>query len=313
MSDSLRIASLLAAGTEILYGLGVGQQVVAVSHECDWPLDACDKPRVTFSAVAANVSSKAIDDQVRDMLSAGQALYGIDEEALATLAPDLIVTQAQCDVCAVHYEDVLTLVESRPELRGARIVALNPQLLSDLFEDIRRIARAAGLVAPAESYVQALRQRVEQVRSRTCGLGLDQRPRVACIEWIEPLMLAGNWVPELIDHAGGTCDLVKSGLHSPYVHWQDVVAFDPDVVLISACGFDLARTVQEGATLRDLPGWTDLTAVRSGRVFAVDGSAYFNRSGPRLVDSLELLAHLVHPELFDEPELGRDRAWTALS
>ena len=312
MNDPPRIASLLAAGTEILYGLGLSEQVVAVSHECDWPPDACDKPRVTFSAVAASASSKAIDDQVREILSTGQPLYGIDEEVLVALAPDLIVTQAQCDVCAVRYEDVLSLVESRLELRGARVVALNPQSLSDVFGDIQRIARAAGCAA-AESYVESLRQRVEGVRRRTCGLRLDQRPPVACVEWVEPMMLAGTWVPELIDIAGGTCELVKPGLHSPYVPWQEVVRFDPGIIVIAACGFDLARTVQEAETLRKLPGWTDLTAVRSGRVFAVDGNAYFNRNGPRLVDSLELLAHLAQPDLFEAPDLGREQAWAAFS
>lgn len=310
MQHSPRIASLLAAGTEILYGLGLGHQVIAVSHECDWPREVCDRPRVTFSSVAANASSKAIDDQVRDMLSNGQPLYGIDEQALVALAPDLIVTQAQCDVCAVRYEDVLSLVEAHSELRGARIVALNPQSLSDMFGDIERIARAAGRAVAATPYVESLRQRVEQVRSRTCDLQLGERPSVACIEWIEPLMLAGNWVPELIDIAGGTYELVKPGRHSPYVPWKDVVRFDPEVVVISACGFDLVRTVQEAARLRELSGWTDLAAVRSGRVFAVDGNAYFNRSGPRLVDSLELLAHLLHPRFFDEPNQSREQVWT---
>lgn len=311
MQHSPRIASLLAAGTEILYGLGLGHQVIAVSHECDWPREACDKPRVTFSSVAANASSKTIDDQVRDMLSTGQPLYGIDEQALVALAPDLIVTQAQCDVCAVRYEDVLSVVEAHSELRGARIVALNPQSFSDVFGDIERIARAAACAVAATPYAESLRQRVEQVRSHTCDLQLGERPRVACVEWIEPLMLAGNWVPELIDIAGGTYELVKPGQHSPYVPWKDVVRFDPEVVVISACGFDLVRTVQEAARLRELSGWTDLAAVRSGRVFALDGNAYFNRSGPRLVDSLELLAHLLHPRSFDEPNQSREQVWTA--
>ena len=229
-----RIASLLASGTEILYGLGLGDCVVAVSHECDYPPSVAGKPRVTVSHVAAPTSSE-IDTQVREMLAAGQALYDIDAATLAALAPDLIVTQAQCDVCAVKYEDVLALVRDEPALRDMRVVALNPMTLADIFADIMRVGEATGAVEAAHKYLAALQNRVTAIRQKTSHLFPCDRPRVAAIEWIEPLMLAGNWMPELLELAGGVQPLNRHGHHSTYNEWQSVVDFDPQVVLVMPC------------------------------------------------------------------------------
>ncbi len=295
-----RIASLLASGTEILYGLGLGDRVVAVSHECDYPAEIAGKPRVTVSHVAA-ATSGAIDDQVRQKLAAGEPLYGIDEAQLVELAPDLIVTQAQCDVCAVKYEDVLSLVRSHVALKDTRVVALNPMTLDDIFADVLRVGDATHARPAGEVYVQNLERRVAAVRDKTILLRPDQRPRVAAVEWIDPLMLAANWMPQLIELAGGLQPLDAAGRHSTYSSWSDVVRFDPQVVLVMPCGFDLARAIAESSTLAQQPGWSELNAVQMGRVYAVDGNAYFNRSGPRIVDSLEILAGLLHPEIFGWP------------
>ena len=236
---------------------------------------------------------------------AGSPLYGLDIELLGQLKPDLIVTQQQCDVCAVRYADVVEAVANDPRLSGTRIVALDPHGLADVLTDIRRVGEAAGALAAAESCIAALQARVERIAS----LAAADRPRVVCIEWIEPLMLAANWVPELIELAGGLNGLSIGGVHSTYHAWADVIALDPQVIVVSPCGFDFDRTLVEAQVLHNWPNWPQLSAVKSGRVFAVDGNAYLNRSGPRLVDSLEILSHLLHPHLFDAPACG---GWTCI-
>ncbi len=298
----MRIASLLSSSTEMLYALGLGDRVVAVSHECDSPAEVRSKPRVTRTTIAADAPSGQIDEQVRQLTQQGLPLYEIDVPLLAELRPDLIVTQAQCDVCAVRYADVLEAVRSTPALQLARVVALNPQSLEDVLADMLRLGEATGAVATAEACVQQFRQRVAAVERRTLPVTQEQRPRVACIEWIEPLMIAGNWMPQLIELAGGRQSLAEGGRHSGYVSWHDLRRFDPQVIVVGPCGFDLRRTLVEAPQLFHLEGWSTLSAVREGRVYAVDGNAYFNRSGPRLVDSLEILAHLIHPRLFAAPE-----------
>ena len=296
-----RIASLLSAATEMLFALGLGDSVVAVSHECDWPPEANRLPRVTMSHIAAAASSAAIDSQVRELSSTGKPLYELDVELLGRLAPDLIVTQQQCDVCAVSYTDVLSAVADDPRLAGCRIVALNPQGLGDVLTDLRRVGEAAGAPAAAENCIAALETRIEAVRHRTAKLAEAERPRFVCVEWTEPLMLAANWVPEIVELAGGRNGLSIGGRHSTYHAWPDVLAYDPQVIVVSPCGFDMNRTLDEARALTHVHGWGQMTAVRTGRVYAVDGNAYLNRSGPRLVDSLEILAHLLHPSLIPAP------------
>lgn len=295
-----RIASLLASSTEILYGLGLGNRVVAVSHECDHPPEIHSKPRVTFTHIDDTATSRQIDEQVRNLSSQNAAMYQIDAGQLTALKPDLIVTQAQCDVCAVRYDDVVSLVEDTPALERTRIVALNPQTLEDLFRDIEQVGKAAGAVTMAQEYVASLRERVAAVQMKTKSLSDRQRPRVVCIEWIDPVIVAANWMPDLIEIAGGQCDLKKAGEHSGYTEWEDIIAYAPEVIVVMPCGLDLPRTIEESKVLAEFNGWTNLPAVRGNRVFAVDGNAYFNRSGPRLVDSLEILAALLQPERFSQ-------------
>ena len=306
----MRIVSLLSSGTEILFALGLGELVLAVSHECDFPPAARELPRATRSWIDSSLPSGQIDDQVKLRLAAGQPLYDLDAELICRLAPDLVVTQAQCDVCAVRHADVVDLVRARPELRSAGVVALNPQSLDDVLADIGRIGRAAEAASAAEALIESLRRRIDCIASRTAKLPEAARPRVVCIEWVEPLMAAGNWTPGLIDLAGGRSGLAVPGRHSGYISPDELSEFDPEVLLIAPCGFDLARSRQEAARLAQLPGFGELSAVKTGRAFVLDGNAYLNRSGPRLVESLEILAHLIQPQLFGPPPLAG--AWQPL-
>lgn len=293
-----RIVSLLSSATEILFAIGLGDRVVGIGHECGWPAEALDRPRVTRSWIDANLPSDQIDRLVRERMGLGLPLYEVDAERLAQLAPELIVTQAQCDVCAVRYEDVVSIVTNSPALRDSQVVALAPKSLEDIFGDILRVGEAAHASVAAESVVAALRLRVEAVRQRVAQAA---RRRTVCIEWVEPLMLAANWTPTLIELAGGEAGLVTANAHSTYVPWEQVVAYDPEVLIISPCGFDLERSRREAESLRSLPHWHSLSAVREGRVYLIDGNAYLNRSGPRIVDSLEILAHAIHPQCYSAP------------
>ncbi|MCG8583524.1 MAG: cobalamin-binding protein [Pirellulales bacterium] len=309
-----RIVSLLAASTEMLFAVGAQGQVVGVSHECNYPAAALQLPRVSTTAIDSTATSGTIDEQVKACVAAGQALYSIDRSLLESLAPDLIVTQAQCDVCAIRYEDVVDAVNECDRLRDTAVLALNPQSLSDILADCRRVGEAAGCASQAEHFVESLHKRIDTIAAKTAPLSAADRPRVAVIEWTDPPMLAANWTPELVDLAGGQCDLAVAGKHSTYVDWQQVVAFDPEVIVVTPCGFDLTRTLVEAEHLTQLDGWSNLAAVRTGRVFAVDGDAFFNRAGPRIVDSLEILAYAVHPERFDEPrQMVAGKDWQLLS
>lgn len=315
----MRIVSLLSSATEILFALGLGDEVVAISHECDYPAAAMKLPRATRSLVDSSQSSERIDQQVKALCQAGAALYEIDHELIRGLAPDLIVTQAQCDVCAVRYQDVIDFVTAEPTLRRTRVVALNPSSLQDILQDILRVGEAARALEAAQRYVCKLQMRVERVGkvagtlpAPPCGDTL--RPSVVCIEWIEPLMTAGNWTPELIELAGGRSLLAEAGRHSGCVAWDAVVDAAPEALLVAPCGFDLKRSLAEARRLWELPGFADLPAVRTSRSFVIDGNAYLNRSGPRIMDSLEILAHLIRPKLFAplDGELAEGRAWARL-
>jgi iron complex transport system substrate-binding protein len=285
-----RIASLVSSGTEILYALGLAPNVVAVSHECDWPPECRELPRVTKSNVDTAGASAAIDQQVRELMASGAPLYEIDSTALAELQPDLIVTQAQCDVCAVRYADVLATVEREPRLCDSRVLGLNPQSLAEVLDDILRVGEAAGIRDKAEAVVRQLKMRIDDVWTRAESIPALKCPRVAMIEWTDPLMLAGNWVPELVELAGGRCELTLRGQHSRYHTWDELLRFDPEVIVVCPCGFDLRRAEEEVELLSLGQGWAELAAVGAGRVYPLDGNAYFNRPGPRLVESLEWLA-----------------------
>ena len=289
----LRIVSLISSATEMLYALGLGENVVAVSHECDWPLEVAEKPRATVSNIDASRSSGEIDQQVKQRLAVGEPLYRIDGGLIASLRPDLIVTQAQCDVCAVRLDDVRAMIAQHTVLRRTRLVSLQPNRLQEIFEDIQRVGEATGRKAAADRFESELQARIDRVRHKAAAHASKHgRRRVAIIEWTDPLMLAGNWTPEMVELAGGYCPLTTAGEHSRYHDWSEVAAFDPEVIVVAPCGFDLQRSIQEARSLEQLPDWHKTPAACAGRIFALDGNAYLNRSGPRIVDTLEILAEL---------------------
>lgn len=287
----MRICSLLPGATEIAYALGLGDQIVGVTHECDYPHDAKQKRVVVRSGIdATRMSGLEIDRKVADLLQAGKGLYTIDEQALVEAAPDVILTQGLCDVCALDYNDVVKAARSLSS--PPQILSLNPHSLTDILEDILRVGAATHRESAAEVLFQDLRQRIDRVSQREP----NYRPRVVCLEWYEPLYVAGHWVPEMVALAGGYDVLARRGEPSFRVEWRSVVDSKPEVILLMPCGFDLRRTVKESTPLRALPGWNDLPSVKSGNVFALNGNAYFSRPGPRLVNGLEIVARIIHPD-----------------
>jgi iron complex transport system substrate-binding protein len=295
----MRIVSLLSSATEMLCGLGLVDQLLAVGHECDWPSEVLAKPKATASAIDSSQPSESIDRQVKERLFQGLPLYSVDAELLARLGPDLIVTQAQCDVCAVRYQDVVDAVNAIPELASTKVIALNPHTIDDVLADIAALGQVTDRISQASTWLGELRQRIAAIRHVTHPLAPDHRTRVAIIEWTQPLMLAANWTPQLLQWAGGDCPLTVQGQHSTYADWRQVAQFDPQVIIVAPCGFGLDRAIDETKKLAEARSeWATLRAVQTGRVFAMDGNAYLNRSGPRLVDTLEILARLVQPERF---------------
>ncbi|MEO8605437.1 MAG: cobalamin-binding protein [bacterium] len=287
-----RIACLLPSATEIVCALGLAERVVGVSHECDFPAEIVGRPVLTEAKLDPRGSSAAIDAQVRRLVADGLSVYRIREAELRAARPDLIVTQEQCEVCAVSFREVEAAARALLDTPVA-IVSLKPNRLDEVLDDFQRVADAAGVPDAGARLVADSRTRLERLRARLAPA--RSRPRVACIEWIEPLMVAGNWVPELVALAGGTYDMVAAGAHSPAIGWEGLVAAAPDVVIVMPCGFALSQTRSELPALTARPEWRALPAVRNGRAYAVDGNAYLNRPGPRLIDSAELLAGLIQP------------------
>jgi iron complex transport system substrate-binding protein len=302
-----RIVSLIASATEIVAALGFEDSLVGVSHECDYPpsirkLPACSSPNIDV-----NGSSREIDDRVKAVLEDALSVYRVHTDLLDELRPTVIITQTQCEVCAVSLQDVeaavCELVDSQPE-----IVALEPNSLDDVWNDIRRVANALDAHDSGEALVRSLQHRLGDVAAEVDRM--DARPSVACIEWIDPLMAAGNWVPELVSLAGGRDCLGRAGRHSSYMTWEDLAEANPDVIAIMPCGFDIKRTQQELPALTNQAGWPDLRAVRNGRVYVTDGNQYFNRPGPRLVESAEILAEILHFDRVDFDHVGS--GWSRL-
>ncbi len=287
----MRICSLLPSATEILYTLGLGDDIVAISHECDFPPAAREKPAGMRCRIEpSRMTSEEINRAVGDCMQRGESLYELDVPLLTTLRPDLIVTQELCDVCALDTKHVTAALGSLPG-RPA-VVSLHPHTITEVFADMREIGRMTMRVDEASGLIASLERRIANVRERVAG---RPRPRVACIEWFSPLMACGHWVPEQVDAAGGVEVLSGPGQPSRTIAWDDVVAARPEVVVLLPCGLPIAQARRELAGLTSRPGWGALPAVANRRVFLVDGPAYFNRSGPRLVDGIELLADLLHP------------------
>ena len=286
-----RIVSLIASGTEIVSALGFGDELVGRSHECDFPesvesLPVCSAPRINV-----HVSSLEIDQQVQAAVRDALSVYTVFVDRLDELSPTHIVTQSQCEVCAVSLNDVrdavCRMVNSQPE-----IIALEPMDLNDVYSDIVRTAEMLGDRERGTRLVGTMQSRLDEIRA---AAGREPtRPSIVCLEWLEPLMSAGNWVPELVEIAGGRVLLGTAGVHSPYFSWEDLLRVDPDVIAILPCGFDIPRTNEELHVVTRHPAWRELSAVRNGRVYVTDGNQYFNRPGPRIVESAEILFEILH-------------------
>ena len=294
----MRVVSLLPSATEILFGIGAGDQVVGVTHECDFPDEARTRPALTSSLLPAELDAAGIDRHVRARVHQGSSLYGLDDEKLAALAPDLIVTQELCAVCAVSYEIVERAVRrlSAGGQGGApEVVSLEPSSLDDVLGTITFLGELAGAQAGAAELVEALRGRIAALQARVAG---RPRERVLVLEWTDPPMSAGHWTPGLIELAGGEPVLGNPGVNSRVLSWDDIVAADPDVVIVAPCGFGLDRAQREIAALPPdaARAFGSLRAVRSARAYAMDGNAFVNRPGPRLVDTAELFAAAIAGE-----------------
>ncbi|HEU5013079.1 MAG TPA: cobalamin-binding protein [Roseiflexaceae bacterium] len=310
----MRIISLLPSATEIVYALGLGDSLVGVTHECDYPADAKTRPVVTRSVLDhSDATSAEIDHAVSNQLANGLSIYELDTALLAALQPDLILTQALCDVCAVSYDAVQHAVHDVTAQMGGiapRVLSLEPSSLHDIFQTIEIVGDLTGTTGRAAEVLADLQRRVEHVRAH--AVSVRRRPRVACLEWVDPLYGPGHWMPELVQIAGGTPGLGQARKESRQIAWSDIIAFAPEIMLIAPCGFGLERAVEE--TMQALPhraGWDALPAVRAGRVYVADGNAYFSRPGPRIVESLEMLAAFIHPETC--AGWGPREAWTTLA
>ncbi len=288
----MRIVSLQPSATEIVCELGLGKDLVAVTHECDYPPFVRALPKATRTLIPKDAPSAEIDALVRERLKGQRALYSLDLETLEALRPDLIVTQALCDVCAVAEEEVQ---DAACRLPGRpRVINLEPETLTQVLGAIRQVAEAASQPTKGADAVRALEARVQAVASRSASV--SHRPRVALLEWLVPPFSCGHWNPELVRLAGGEEVLGVAGQRSRTLTWQEVADARPEVVFVACCGFDLPRTLVDVEALSANPGWRELPAVRAGRVYVADGSHYFSRPGPRIVDSLEILAHALHPD-----------------
>jgi iron complex transport system substrate-binding protein len=291
----MRVCSLLPGATEITFALGLGDEVVGVTHECDYPAEARQKPVVVRSLIDSNrMTSLEIDRWVSERLRTKKSIYVIDEKRLREAAPDVILTQGLCDVCAIDYDEVVRASESLAH--KPKIVSLTPNCLTDVLDDVARVGEATGQSHRAERLVRELEQRISAVREQVARS--SARPRVACLEWFDPIYAAGHWVPEMVELAGGQDVLGRKGEPSTKIDWNKVVEVAPHVIVLMPCGFDVSQTLRGAPALKQLEGWRDLPAVKAGKVFAANGHAFFSRPGPRLVDGLELLAHIIHPEIF---------------
>ena len=300
----MKIVSLLPSATEIICSLGLADQLVGVTHECDYPPEVRLLPKVTQTLIPTDATSAEIDALVRERMANQRALYTLDMPQLVRLAPDLIVTQALCDVCAVAEAEVQAAACKLP---GApRVVNLEPQLLGEVLASIPQVAAAAGVPQRAGPVVAALQARIDTVVERTRKIA--SRPRVMVLEWIDPPFSSGHWTPELVEMAGGVEGLGRTGLPSETMPWENILAWRPEVLVIACCGFSVERTLEDLPILQANPGWNELPCVRNDRVYVVDGSAYFSRPGPRLVDSLEILAHALHPDVHPQPGFGEFQA-----
>jgi iron complex transport system substrate-binding protein len=290
----MRICSLLPSATEIAFALGLGDQVVAVSHECDYPPEASNRPVLTKSAIHQKIhKSLEVDWEVEQR---GGDIYEIDEKLLEELKPDLILTQELCHVCAVSY----TRVKEAARVLEAetKIVSLEPTNLEEIVDNILLVGKMTNRLGEAEKLARQMLQRINRVREKTQTL--QNKPRVFFMEWLQPPWAGGHWIPQMVDYAGGIEELGRLGQPSHKIGWEEVVEYKPEIIVLSPCGFDADQVMEEAHVLATYADWEKIPAFQSSRIYAVNASAYFSRSGPRVVDGLEILAHIIHPKLFPE-------------
>jgi iron complex transport system substrate-binding protein len=296
MTTTPRIVSFLPSATEIVFTLGLGEQLIGVTHECDYPPEARSKTVVVRNVLPLETMTQVeIDQAVAERIHSGQSLYQIDESLLQELAPDVILTQNLCQVCAPsgnEVSQVLNALAKKPQ-----IVWMTPRSLAEIEQNIRELGEVTGHSQQAEKLIEDGRARMDQIAE--LARSVSHRPKVFFFEWLDPIYCGGHWVPEMIKIAGGVDELGQEGADSVRIPWADVVKWAPEVLVIAPCGFNLEQVRAQVPQLFALPGWSDLPAVRNGRVYAVDANSYFARPGPRVVDGTELLAHLFHPDLFD--------------
>ena len=290
----MRICSLLPSATEILFALGLGDSVEGVTHECDFPPEAAKRPALIHPRVDPQARPAELDRQVTELVARGESIYAVDADLLGSLSPDLIVTQDLCHVCAASPDDLATALTRLP--KKPKILALTPHSLADVWDDIRRVGEATHRRREAQSLAIALEQKVAAIEARAASARM--RPRVLCLEWLDPYYVGGHWVPEMVRKAGGEDVLGRAGEPSFRVTAEEVARTKAEVILVMPCGYNVARSVAEFDFARLPDSWRDLPAMRERRIFAVDANSYFSRPGPRLSDGIALLAHLLHPELF---------------
>ncbi len=291
----MRICSLLPSATKIAFALGLGDSLVGVSHECGFLLEAKEKTVVATSKVDPHRNSSGeIHKIVAETVKANQSIHNIDLNLFQQANPDLILTQGLCDVCALDYDQAVEAAQSLT--KPPQIISLNPSTLSEVLGDISHVGQNTGKTEEAELFVTGLSQRIDSVKQRAASS--DLRPKVACLEWLDPVYSAGHWVLEMVDSAGGTDGLAKVGQVSKRPSWNGMRQYQPEIIILMPRGFTVERTIEEVDQLHKIPGWNELPAIKHGQLFAVNGHAYFNRCGPCLVDGLEILAQIIHPEIF---------------
>ena len=291
----MKVLSLIASSTEIVYALGCGDNLVGRSHECDFPENVKSLPHCTQPRFNVEGSSKEIDDRVKATLQSALSVYEVDEVMLADLDPDIIITQSQCEVCAVSLDDVESAVESLSG-RKPKIISLQPNSLSDIWNDIEKVAKGLSVESKGIQLVKTLKDKAYELNQSVKELPIQT---VACIEWIDPLMAAGNWVPTLVELAGGDNLFGEAGKHSPWIDFKALKDKDPEVIIVMSCGYNISKTIKEMKVLTDNPEWQSLRAVKEERIYLTDGNQYFNRPGPRIIDSLEILMEILHESKFD--------------
>jgi iron complex transport system substrate-binding protein len=296
------IVSLIPSGTEMICALGCRDQLVGRSHECDFPPGIHKLPQITEPTIAVEGSSRDIHDRVSNRLEKSLSIYRVQTEALRELEPDIIVTQTQCDVCAVRFTDVEQALKGLLNIQPA-LIAMQAANLQGVWDDLLRVAEGVGRIQEGRELLATYQSRIAAIAGP--GQEIQPRPTIVCIEWMEPLMAAGNWVPELVHLAGGQSVFGQPGEHAPWITWEALAAADPDILVLMPCGFSIARIQEELAALTCHPFWPQLRAVRSQKVYLTDGNQFFNRPGPRLVESLEILAEIFYPSHFHFGHEGR--------